>query len=84
MGYFTNARMLGPVHRLPIPWKVAAAGLRRDRGEYPRQEAAEFTGRAWRMKPQLSIRGFLLLALYIASIVAISKIALWASRAFRL
>lgn len=82
MGYFTNARMLSPVHRLPIPWKVTVNGFRRDRRGYPQQEAAEFIGRALSMKPRHSIRGFLLLALYIASIVAISKIALWASRTF--
>ena len=50
---------------------------------YPRQQSAVFAGRAIRMRAPPSIRGFLLLAMFIACTVAMCKIARWASRVFR-
>jgi hypothetical protein len=69
---------------VPGRWVVAEGQFVElgDRGGYPQQEPVEFTGRPMRMRPQPSFQGLLLLAVYIASIVAIDKIALWASRAF--
>ena len=54
-----------------------------DSTRYTRQQSAAFEGRAIRMRAQPSIRGFLLLAAFIACTVAMCKIVLWASRAFR-
>jgi hypothetical protein len=53
-----------------------------DRGAYARQDPVETADRAIRMRPPLSIRGLVLLAVCLAPILAIYKIACWASRAF--
>jgi hypothetical protein len=53
-----------------------------DRGGYPRQEPTGIADPAIRMRPPLSIRDLVLLAACVAFIVAIYKIAGWASRAF--